>query len=75
MAKNVLDMILWHPELDFSKCNVSYIHRGAPTNIKSIGCNRVSSLERGFLILDDQTHIPCHRIVKIEYNGKVIWNK
>lgn len=75
MAKNILDMILWHPEMDFNKCNITYVHRGAPGNLKNIVCGRVSGLERGFLVLDDETQIPCHRIVKIEYNGKVMWNK
>jgi uncharacterized protein (UPF0248 family) len=75
MAKNVLDMILWHPEMDFNKCNITYVHRGAPGNLKKITCGRVRSLERGFLILDDETQIPCHRIIKIEYEGNLVWNK
>ena len=75
MAKNVLDMILWHPKMDFNKCSVTYVHRGAPGNLKKIGCTKISSLERGFLILDDETQIPCHRIVKIEYEDQIIWKK
>ena len=75
MAKKVLDMILWHGEMDFKKCKITYVHRGAPGNLRNIDCNRVSGLERGFLILEDKTHIPYHRIIKIEYNGRVIWNK
>jgi len=75
MAKNILDMILWHPEMDIRKCNITYIHRGAPGNLKKIACSRISSLERGFLILDDETQIPCHRIVKIEYDDQILWNK
>ena len=75
MAENILNMILWHPEMDFNKCNITYIHRGTPGNLKNITCSRISGLERGFLILDDKTQIPCHRIVKIEYNGKLMLNK
>lgn len=75
MAKSVLDMILWHPEMDFSKCNITFVHRGAPGNLKNIDCDRVSRLNRGFLILDDKTQIPCHRIVKIEYDSQVLWKK
>ena len=61
--------------MDFNKCQITYEHRGAPGNIKNIECSRVSGLERGFLILDDETHIPCHRIIKIIYKDKLIWNK
>jgi uncharacterized protein (UPF0248 family) len=75
MAKNVLNMILWHPEMDIDKCNITYVHRGAPGNLKKISCSRINNLERGFLIFDDETQIPCHRIVKIEYNNQVMWNK
>jgi len=55
MAKNILGMILWHPEMDIGKCNITYIHRGVPGNLKKITCSRISSLERGFLILCDET--------------------
>lgn len=75
MAKKILDMILWHPKMDFKKCNITYIHRGALGNLKSIDCDQISRLERGFLILNDETQIPCHRITKIEYDGNVIWEK
>ncbi|WP_414470218.1 DUF504 domain-containing protein [Methanobacterium sp. ACI-7] len=75
MAKNILDMVLWHPEMDFSKCSVTYIHRGAPGNLKNIQCNRITNTERGFLVLDDGTNIPCHRIIKIKYDDKILWNK
>lgn len=75
MAKNVLNMILWHPEMDVKKCSVTYVHRGAPGNLKKISCRRINNLERGFLILDDETQIPCHRILKIEYDNHLMWNK
>jgi uncharacterized protein len=75
MAKNVIDMILWHPKMEIKKCKITYVHRGAPGNLKTIAGEQISKLERGFLILNDNTQIPCHRLVKIECNGKIIWNK
>ena len=75
MVKNVLDMILWHPEMEIEKCKITYVHRGASGNLKTIEGNCIIKLERGFLILKEGTQIPCHRIVKIKCNNEVIWNK
>jgi uncharacterized protein len=75
MAKNVLDMILWHPKMEIKNCNITYIHRGTIGNLKTISGNQINKLERGFLILNEGTQIPCHRIVKIRCDNKVMWNK
>ena len=75
MAKNVLDMILWHPDMDIKLSKITYIHRGAKGNLKTIEGQHITKLERGFLILDEETQIPYHRIIKIEYNGTIIWSK
>ena len=75
MVKNVLDMILWHPKMEIKKCKITYVHRGSKGNLKTIEGSHITKLERGFLILDEGTQIPCHRIVKIECNNEIIWNK
>jgi len=75
MAKSVLDMILWHPEMDIKLSKITYIHRGTKGNLKTIQGSQIDRLERGFLILDEETQIPYHRITKIKYKDKTIWNK
>lgn len=75
MVKNILDMILWHPEMEIEKCKITYVHRGAPGNLKTIEGSCISKLERGFLILKEGTQIPCHRIIKIKCSNELIWNK
>lgn len=75
MAKNILNMILWHPEMDVEKIRITYVHRGARGNLKTISGSSIESLEGGFLILNEGTHIPYHRIVKIESDKKVLWKK
>ena len=75
MAKNVLDMILWHPKMDITRSKITYIHRGTKGNLKTINGDHIDRLEHGFLILDHKTQIPYHRIIKIEYKDEVIWNK
>jgi len=72
MAKNILNMVLWHPRMKINQAKISYIHRGAPGNLKTIKGSFIDRLENGFLILNDGTQIPFHRIIKIEYNDKTL---
>ncbi len=75
MAKSIINMVLWHPKMEVNRSKISYIHRGARGNIKTIEGSSIDHLENGFLILKDQTQIPFHRIVNIEYENKILWNK
>lgn len=75
MAKNVLNMILWHPEMNISQAEITYVHRGARGNLKTIEGSSVDNLKGGFLILKDGTQIPFHRIIKIEYKNRLLWMK
>ncbi len=75
MAKRVLDMLLWHPEKKIGNCTVTFIHRGIPGNLKRIDGSEIKSLEGGFMILEDETKIPCHRVIKIECEEDLLWEK
>ena len=75
MARHIINMILWHPEMEINEIKITYIHRGAPGDLKKINGNSLKRVERGFLILSDGTQIPYHRIVKIEINNKILWKK
>ena len=75
MAKNILNMVFWHPEMEIDHTKVSYIHRGAPGNIKKISGTSIERIDNGFLVLNDEKQIPFHRIIKIEYEDKLIWKK
>jgi hypothetical protein len=75
MAKQVLDMLLWHPEKKIRNCTVIFIHRGAPGNLKKMDGGKIKSLEGGFMILEDETKIPCHRVIRIECDQDIIWEK
>jgi len=70
MAKNVLNMVLWHPDMEANRTIIGYIHRGARRNIKTVPGSQIDRIENGFLILNDETQIPFHRIVKVEYEDK-----
>jgi uncharacterized protein (UPF0248 family) len=36
---------------------------------------KIKSLEGGFMILEDETKIPCHRVIRIECDQDIIWEK
>ncbi|MGB9201539.1 DUF504 domain-containing protein [Methanobacterium sp.] len=61
--------------MQITKTEITYIHRGAPENLKTINGNSIVRLDRGFLILKEGTQIPIHRIVKITNNNEILWKK
>ncbi len=75
MAKNILNMVLWHPEMEKDRLKISYVHRGVRGNIKTIHGDGIDRVEHGYIILDDETQIPFHRIIKMNYDDKLLWKK
>ena len=75
MARNTINMILWHPDMKNTETKITYIHRGVPGNLKTINGDSITKLERGFLVLKEGTQIPVHRIIKITNNNKILWKK
>jgi uncharacterized protein (UPF0248 family) len=75
MARNILNMILWHPEIEIQECQITYQHRGSLGNLKTIPAANIERLEGGFMIMFDGSQVPYHRIVKVECDEKIIWKK
>jgi uncharacterized protein (UPF0248 family) len=75
MAKRYLDMLLWHPEKNINNCLITYKHRGIKGNLKTIPGSSILSLRGGFIILEDEKQIPCHRIIRIKCDNKILWEK
>ncbi|HHX99862.1 MAG TPA: DUF504 domain-containing protein [Methanothermobacter sp.] len=75
MAKRVLDMLIWHPQKDIGGCKVTYSHRGIRGNLKTIPAADIQGLKGGFMIMIDGSMIPYHRVVKIECEDKLVWEK
>jgi len=72
----LLNEIKWR--FDLTKCRVDYIHRGAPGDVKMIEGREIKNIERGFLVLEgvvEDVYIPYHRIIRIEYEGQIIFEK
>jgi uncharacterized protein (UPF0248 family) len=70
---------LYHdPQYDFGKVSVDYINRGAPGNRSTILGDGIHSLESGGMEIESAigtTFVPYHRILKILYDGNLIWER
>lgn len=59
---------------DLSKIKIYYIHRGAIDNTKLIIGTQINQIKRSYIETDTST-IPYHRIFKITYDGKTIFDR
>lgn len=69
----ILNEIKWR--YDLGRCKVYYIHRGAPGDTRIIDGNAIIRMDRSFFILDEDVHIPYHRIFRIDYEGEPVYEK
>jgi uncharacterized protein (UPF0248 family) len=72
--REVLNRLRWTDGESLERAIVWYVHRGAPGNVKKISGTSIISLGRGFFDTDEAT-IPYHRILRIDYNGKTVFEK
>jgi uncharacterized protein len=59
---------------DLSKAEIWYRHRGAPNDTMIISGTDIINISRSFLETTTAS-IPFHRILKILYNGEVVFNR
>lgn len=72
----ILNEIKWR--FDLNRCRVYYIHRGAPGDVKMIDGSSIKNIERGFMVVEgviEDVFIPYHRIIMIEYDAQVIFQR
>lgn len=70
----ILNKLKWRKEFYLDKAEIWYVHRGAPNDTKIISGREVLKLDKSFM----QTitaMIPYHRIFKIVYEEKVIFER
>jgi len=77
MAYNELNRLKWTGRL--AEARVAIRHRGAPNDEKVISGSQITEVHKThFLCMDEsgnEIHIPMHRILKIESEGRVLWQK
>jgi len=76
MPKRFLNELLWHPEKSLVGVDLTYVHRGAPGDQKSVKA-RGLAFEKSFFVITNhiETRIPYHRITEIKKGGEVLWKK
>ena len=72
--RDVLNKIKWDKNYDFSLIRIYYIHRGAKNNTRIITGKDIVDIHKTFL-KTSSAMIPMHRIFKIEYNKKMIFER
>lgn len=72
--REVLTRLRWTEGESLDEAIVHYVHRGAPGDMAIIKGSEIRELGRGFFETADAT-IPYHRIRKIEYRGRVIFDR
>jgi uncharacterized protein (UPF0248 family) len=72
--REVLNKLRWTKGESIQEATIVYVHRGAPGDIASVKGSEITQLRTGFFETRDST-IPYHRILKIEYRGKTIFDK
>lgn len=78
MARRVLNELKWHPGKTLRNVRVTYIHRGAPGNRRTITSEDIAALEKSFILIStgkEDTRIPYHRVTEIKQGSTVLWRK
>jgi len=79
-AREMLNKIKWHPDIDPSGYSIVYLHRGAPDNERKILFKDIMEMcTSDFMTLDkdgNEMYIPYHRVLRILDDGNIeIWEK
>jgi len=73
-VREILNKAKWDERMDFDQLEVVYLHRGAPNDLKTISGREIVHIGTSFLSLNE-AEIPYHRIVKILYEGEVLFER
>lgn len=72
--REILNRLRWTPGESLDDALIWYIHRGAPGDCLKVSGSEIRSLGKGFFEMDEAS-IPYHRILSIDYRGRVLFEK
>ena len=72
--RKILNELKWRENYSLEYTEIWYIHRGAPNDTKIISGRDIVDLERSYMNTGSAM-IPYHRIIKIIYDGKVLFER
>jgi uncharacterized protein (UPF0248 family) len=71
-VRDILNEIKWRKKLE--KAKIWYLHRGAPNDTKIISGNEIIVIGKSFFETGSSS-IPYHRVFKIKYDEKIIFER
>jgi len=74
----ILRRYRYDPAFDFGLVRVVYENRGAPQSRSTVPGGRITKLANTYFEMNTSggsVVIPYHRIIEIEYNGRVEWKR
>jgi uncharacterized protein (UPF0248 family) len=76
--REALNKLKWHSKFTLRDSKITIAHRGAPRNIRIIDGVDIIELGHSFMRVtspEGEVEIPYHRIIQIEVQGKIFWQK
>jgi len=70
----ILNEIKWTEQFDLEKIIIYYLHRGVVNNTKILSGTEIKLIGKSF-IETNRSNIPFHRILKIKYDSKIIFDR
>ncbi len=82
LIRKILNQLKWDSQKNLSDYNITFLHRGAPNDLKTYPADKIKAIKISYLLFVDEITledvvIPFHRIRRI-YNkqtNEVIWEK
>jgi len=72
--RDVLNELKWREGFNLEKAEIWIVHRGAAFNTKVIHGSEIVEIEKSFIRTTTAT-IPLHRITKITYENRVLFQR
>ncbi|MCD6108050.1 MAG: DUF504 domain-containing protein [Thermoplasmata archaeon] len=74
-VRDILNELKWRDKYDFKKVTIFYLHRGAPGDFKELKGSEIAKIGHSFITTKDDTMIPYHRVLKIVYDDKTLFER
>jgi uncharacterized protein (UPF0248 family) len=73
-TKEILNELKWNKKYNLNDAKIWYLHRGASDDTKIISGRDIIKIEKSFIHTSSAV-IPFHRIFKIMYRGRIIFER
>ncbi len=76
-----MNRIRWDPGKKRSHFSLTFVHRGAPGDVRTVAVSDIAEVHGSWFLLRDQTEglvtIPFHRVLEVRDvgSGKMVWQK